>query len=53
MRQMFFVKGTKEMKVAVNAMGAVSVRRLPIQEDRLTHARREFYRIFSTQSSPM
>lgn len=50
MRQMFLVKGTKEMKVAVGAMGTVCVQRLPIEEDRLTQARREFYRIFSPSS---
>ncbi len=53
MRQMFLVKGTREMKVAVAGMGGgISVQRLPVEEDRLTHARREFYRIFSSQSRP-
>ncbi len=55
MRQMFLVKGTREMKVAVGAGGAVCVQRLPVREmheDRLSHARREFYRIFSTPSRP-
>lgn len=53
MRQMFLTKGTREMKVAVAGMeGGISVQRFPVEEDRLTHARREFYRIFSSQSRP-
>ena len=51
MRQMFLAQGTKEVKIAVGTGGTVCVQHLPvpeIHEDRLTHARREFYRIFSS-----